>query len=375
MITNLRPVATRHDVDLFLDLPRAIYRGDPAWVPPLLFDKRQQLAPSHPFFKHAEWQGWIAWDGDTPVGRISAQVDRLNADLGRPRLGYFGMLEAIEDGDAVRDLFTAAEDWLRARGMDRVVGPFNLGINQEVGLLVDGFATRPFFMMGHARPYYDGLVKRAGYVPAKDLLAYEVRPDFVAPKVMTAMQERLGPRMVIRPLDPKRRDAELEMLRDIFNDAWADNWNFVPFTEEEFRTIGREMLLLIGPEFIQIALVDDEPSAFIVMLPNLNEVIADIDGKLLPFGWARLLWRVKVKFPTTTRVPLMGVRRRHHHTRLGPALAFGVIDAVRRAAIARGVKSVEMSWILEDNAGMRNIIETIGGTATKRYRMYEKALV
>jgi len=374
LITNLRPVASRRDVDLFLNMPRAIYRGDPAWVPPLMFDKRQQLAPSHPFFKHAEWQGWIAWDGTTPVGRISAQIDRLNAPLGRPTLGYFGQLEAIEDADVVRELFTTAEDWLRTRGMDRVIGPFNLGINQEVGLLVDGFGTRPFFLMGHARPYYDALVQRAGFTPAKDVLAYEVPPDFVAPKVMTTMQERLGPRMVIRSLDKKRRDAELEILRDIFNDAWADNWGFVPFTEEEFRAIGREMLLLIGPEFIQIALVDGEPCAFIVMLPNLNEVIADIDGKLLPFGWAKLLWRVKVKFPATTRVPLMGVRRVHHHTRLGPALAFGVIDAVRKAAIARGVKSVEMSWILEDNAGMRNIIETIGGVTTKRYRLYEKGL-
>ncbi len=279
MITNLRPVATRRDVDLFLNMPRTIYRDDPAWVPPLLFDKRQQLAPSHPFFKHAQWQGWIAWDGDTPVGRISAQIDRLNAEQGRPTLGYFGLFEARDDAQLVRDLFTAAEDWLRARGMDRVIGPFNLGINQEVGLLVDGFATRPFFMMGHARPYYDGLVRRAGYSPAKDLLAYEVPPDFEAPKVMTTMQERLGQRMIIRPLVGKHRDAELETLRQIFNDAWAENWGFVPFTEEEFRSIGREMLLLIGPEFIQIAFVDGEPAAFIVMLPNLKELIADIDGK------------------------------------------------------------------------------------------------
>lgn len=375
MITNLRPVATRRDLDAFLNVPRAIYRDDPAWVPPLLFDKRQQLSPKHPFFRHAQWQGWIAWEGDAPVGRISAQVDRLNDGQGRPTLGYFGMFEALNDAEVVRDLFKTAEDWLRARGMERVVGPFNLGINQEVGLLVEGFATQPFFMMGHARPYYDVLVQRAGYTKAKDLLAYEVAPDFEAPAVMNAMQRRLGTRMTIRPIELKRRDAELETLRDIFNDAWAENWNFVPFTEEEFRTIGREMLLLIGPEFIQIAIVDGEPAAFIVMLPNLNPAIAEIDGKLLPFGWAKLLWRVKAQFPTTTRVPLMGVRRRFHHTRLGPALAFGVIDAVRHAATARGVTSVEMSWILEDNAGMRNIIETIGGVVTKRYRMYEKALV
>jgi GNAT superfamily N-acetyltransferase len=271
-------------------------------------------------------------------------------------------------------MFEAAETWLRERGKTRVVGPFNLSINQEIGLLVDGFDTPPYFMMPHGRPYYDAQVGRSGYAPAVDLLAYELDPDIEIPKVMQALQRRLSRHVRLRPLDRKRLDHELELMRDIFNDAWANNWGFVPFTEREFRSIGREMLLVIDDDFISIAEYDGEPAAFIVLLPNLNEVIRDLDGRLLPFGWCKLLWRLKVRYPRSGRAPLMGVRQAYQNTRLGPGLAFATIDAARRAAVRRGMKRVELSWILESNQGMRNIIEKIGGNVNKRYRMYEKSL-
>jgi hypothetical protein len=309
------------------------------------------------------------------VGRISAQIDRLNADLGRPDLGYFGLLEGIDDPEVFAELLRAAETWLRERGMRRIVGPFNLGINQEVGLLVDGFDTPPYFMMTHARPYYAGHVRAAGYALAKELLAYEVAPDFVHPPVMRALVGRMGQRLKVRQVDTRNIEADLATLCDIFNDAWANNWLFVPFTREEFVRIGKEMLLVIGPEFIQIAELDGEPAAFIVMLPNVHECMRDLNGRLFPTGWAKLLWRLKVRYPTTSRVPLMGVRQAHQHTRFGPGLAFAVIGAVAAAAVARGIQMVEMSWILEDNAGMRHIIEAIGGTINKRYHMFEKPLL
>jgi hypothetical protein len=230
-------------------------------------------------------------------------------------------------------------------------------------------------MMGHSRPYIGQRVEDSGYRPVKDLLAYEMDPAFKIPSVMTAVERRLQGRMVIRQIDRKNRDRDLKAMCSIFNDAWENNWGFVPFTDEEFLTIGHEMLLIINDDFIQIAEVDGEPAAFIVMLPNVNEAIADLNGRLLPFGWAKLLWRLKVKYPHSARVPLMGVRQKFQRTRLGPGLAFAVIHAVRNASVARGIKSVEMSWILENNAGMRNIIETIGGRVSKRYRMYEKDLV
>jgi hypothetical protein len=309
------------------------------------------------------------------VGRISAQIDRLNADLGRPDLGYFGMLEGIDDAEVFAALLRAAETWLRERGMRRIVGPFNLGINQEVGLLVDGFDTPPYFMMTHARRYYADYVRAAGYAVTKELLAYEVAPDFAHPPVMRALVGRMGDRLRVRAIDPKRVEQDLATLCDIFNDAWANNWLFVPFTQEEFIRVGKEMLLVINPDFIQIAELDGEPAAFIVMLPNLHECIRDLNGRLLPLGWAKLLWRVKVGYPSTARVPLMGVRQAHQHTRFGPGLAFSVIGAVAAAAVKRGIRMVEMSWILEDNAGMRHIIEAIGGTINKRYHMFEKPIL
>jgi hypothetical protein len=368
-------VRTKAERETFIRVPFDIYKGDPNWVPPLLFDRRDQINPKHPFFRHADMQAFLAIQGGKAVGRISAQVDHLNADRGRPGLGYFGLIDAIDDRDVFAALFGAAEQWLKEHKMNLVLGPMNLNINQEVGLLVDGFDTPPYFMMGHSRPYIGQRVEDSGYRPVKDLLAYEMDPDFKIPSVMTAVERRLQGRMVIRPIDRKNRDRDLKAMCSIFNDAWENNWGFVPFTDEEFLTIGHEMLLIISDDFIQIAEVDGEPAAFIVMLPNVNEAIADLNGRLLPFGWAKLLWRLKVKYPHSARVPLMGVRQKHQRTRLGPGLAFAVIHAVRNASVARGIRSVEMSWILENNAGMRNIIETIGGRVSKRYRMYEKNLV
>jgi hypothetical protein len=368
------PVRTKQDRETFIRVPLRLYADDPNWVPPLLFDKRGQIDPKHPFFRHAEMQGFIAYQDGTPVGRISAQIDRLNAGRGRPELGYFGMLDAADDAAVFAGLFKAAESWLTERQMTQVVGPMSLNVNQEVGLLVDGFDTPPYFMMGHTLPHTGRRVEEAGYRPVKDLLAYEMDPAFEIPAVMTAVARRLADRMVIRPIDRAHRDRDLQAMCEIFNDAWANNWGFVPFTTDEFLTIGHEMLLIISDDFIQIAEVDGEPAAFIVMLPNVNEAIADLNGRLLPLGWAKLLWRLKVRYPHSARVPLMGVRQKYQRTRLGPGLAFAVIHAVRNASVARGIKSVEMSWILENNTGMRNIIETIGGRISKRYRMYEKAL-
>lgn len=375
MTPEIVPVRTKAERETFIRVPFDIFRGDPNWVPPLLFDRRDQISPKHPFFRHAQMQGFLAMHDGKAVGRISAQVDHLNADRGRPGLGYFGLIDAIDDQDVFAALFQAAEQWLKELEMTQVLGPMNLNINQEVGLLVDGFDTPPYFMMGHSRPYVGQRVEDSGYRPVKDLLAYEMDPDFKIPPVMTAVERRLRGRMVIRQIDRKNRDRDLLAMCSIFNDAWENNWGFVPFTDEEFLTIGHEMLLIINDDFIQIAEVDGEPAAFIVMLPNVNEAIADLNGRLLPFGWAKLLWRLKVEYPHSARVPLMGVRQKYQRTRLGPGLAFAVIHAVRNASVARGIHSVEMSWILENNTGMRNIIETIGGRVSKRYRMYEKNLI
>ena len=206
------------------------------------------------------------------------------------------------------------------------------------------------------------------------MLAYEVQPDFEAPRVMTRLLDRETRHVRVRNLQRKQLRQELEILRDIFNDAWQDNWRFVPFTAAEFADIGELLTLLVDDSMVQIAEINDRPVAMIVAMPNINEAIRDLDGRLLPFGWLKLLWRLKVHYPQSARVALMGVRREFQNSRLGAALAFRVIDAVRWGLVSKGIRNVEMSWILEDNAGMRNIIETISGRLTKRYRVYEKSL-
>lgn len=371
---RLALVTDKKGLSDFISVPWHVYADDPAWVPPLKLERRDALSTKHPYFKHAQWRAWVLYEGDRPVGRISAQIDSMHQKLYADHTGHFGMLEAPDDPAAFQTLFAAAHDWLVERGQKRCVGPFNLGINQELGILVDGFDTPPYLMMGHAPRYYDLRIKDSGYRGVKDLFAYEVAPDFTDPPIMMALCRRFADRFSLRNLDRKQLDTELEVLRAIFNDAWSSNWGFVPFTQDEFKAVGHELTTWIREDGIQIVEVDGEPAGFIVLMPNINEAIADLNGTLVPFGWAKVLWRLKVRHPRTARVPLMGVLKRYQRTRLGPGLAFLLIQAAARAAVDAGVECVEMSWILEDNAGMRNIIETIGGKVSKRYRMYAKEL-
>jgi hypothetical protein len=372
---EIREVAGKKALDEFIRVPWKIYQDDPNWVPPLLAERKEALSPSHPYFKHASWCAWIAYRDGKPVGRISAQVDQLHQQQYNNKLGFFGLIESKNDDDVFSALFKTAENWLREQGMQQIAGPFNLGINQEVGILVKGFDTPPYIMMPYSAPYYGAAIERCGYQPAQDLLAYELDNNTLTlPRIMQALINRSANRVSVRPLRRKEKKAELEIMRDIFNDAWKNNWNFVPFTREEFQAIGKELLMLLPANFIQIAEIDGEAASFVVLLPNINEAIADLDGRLLPFGWAKLLWRLKVKFPKTARVALMGVRQKYQNTRFGPALAYMVIKASTDAGTARGLERAEMSWVLEHNHAIRHIIESIGGEVTKRYRMYEKKL-
>ena len=372
---DIREVSGKQALNTFIRIPWQIYGNDPNWVAPLITERKQALSPGHPFFKHANWRAWIAYRGDLPVGRISAQIDQLHLEQQDSKTGFFGLIEAPDDEAVFAALFEAAENWLRDQGMQQSIGPFNLNINQDLGILVEGFDHAPYVMTGHAAPYYGQAIEKCGYEGVQDLLAYELSSGTLTiPRVMQALIKRSGERIKVRNLDRKNKQAELNAMRDIFNDAWQNNWNFVPFTEEEFSTVGKELLMVVPDNFIQIAEIDGEDAAFIVLLPNINEVIADLNGRLLPLGWAKLLWRLKVRFPKSGRVPLMGVRQKYQNTRFGPALAYMTIKGVVDAGKAKGLERVEMSWILDHNHGVRNIIESVGGEITKRYRMYEKEL-
>ena len=362
-------------LDQFIRVPWGIYRDDPNWVPPLMIERRDALGAKNPFFEHAEWCAWMAFRDGVPVGRISAQVDRLFLETQHESTGFFGLIEAPDDPEVFSALFAAAESWLKLRGMTRVLGPFNLGINQEVGILVDGFDSPPFIMMGHAPRYYAAALERLGYHAEQDMLAYLLPTlQFGMPPAMQTLLRRQAQRINARSFRRSRREEELETMREIFNDAWQDNWGFVPFTRAEFQAVGKELLMLVPDEYIRIAEVDGEPAAFIVMLPNVNEVISDLDGRLLPFGWLKMIWRLKVRSVKTARVALMGVLKKYQNTRLGPALAFLIIGGLEVPGKGRGLEQVELSWVLEGNQGMRNIAEQIGGRVSKRYRMYGKAL-
>jgi hypothetical protein len=370
------PVQTAGDLRRFIKVPWHIYAGEPNWIPPLLVEQRHQLGKKNPFFQHARAQYWIAYRGAQPVGRISAQVDDLHIERYEDATGHFGLLEAVNDPEVFARLFATAEGWLREQGMQRVIGPFNLSINGDIGLLIDGFDTPPMFLMSHGHPYYDARVVEQGYRKTKDVVAYLLDPTLTPPEVMRESARRADSsgRIRFRPVRmPQLRD-DLTILGDIFNDAWSQNWNFVPFTAAEFDDLGSSLKLFVPPEFVQIAEIDGRPAAMIVVVPNVGECIRDLNGRLLPFGWARLLWRLKRRDPRSARVALMGVRKEYHRSTLATALAFGLINAVREPILKRQIERLELSWTLEDNHPMRRIKERIGARKYKTYRLYEKAL-
>lgn len=371
---TVRPVITYRDMGAFIDVPWHVYANDPMWVPPLRLERRFHFSRFNPYFKHGAWQAWVAYRDEQPVGRISAQIDSLHqARYGKDN-GHFGLLECIDDTEVFAALMLNAEAWLASRGIRHISGPFNLSINQECGILVEGFDTPPVIMMPHSARWYGRLLHEQDYFPEKDLLAYRIKVDFEFPPVMKMIIKRFSSQIKLRTLRRDQFDTEMEMLRDIFNDAWSDNWGFIPFTQEEFAELGTSLRLLLPDEFIQIAEVDGKPAAFMVGLPNLNEVLKELNGNLFPFGWLKMVQKIRKQEIHSGRIPLMGVRKRYQNSPVGIALACLVIDAPRKAGLARGIEEVEMSWILEDNVAMRGILDKIGSEPYKRYRIFGKLL-
>ncbi len=255
-------------------------------------------------------------------------------------------------------------------------GPFNFSINDEMGLLVDGFDSPPNMMMGHALPYYAVRVEAAGFTKAKDVIAYYYDDKNALPKSLSVAYDRAmrSPHIEVRPLDKKNLARDLDIILSIHSDAWSDNWGFIPFTPEELKVLGDNLKFLVSKEFIAIASYKGVPAAFSVTLPNINEWISGLNGRLLPFGWAKLAWNLFGRAPNSVRMPLMGVRKEFQGTMAGSSLALAVIETVRRYHISRGTNSGELSWILEDNLPMRHMLEAMGASPYKTYRIYEKAL-
>lgn len=377
MSITIRPVTTKADKKAFLDVPFAIYRDDPNWVAPLYLERFEHLDPKkNPYFQHADVQLFMAEKDGKPVGRISAQVCLLRQQRYEDHVGQFGFLEAPDDPEVFDQLVEAATSWLKARGMTHMQGPFSFSINDEMGLLIEGFDTPPNMMMGHGRPYYASRMEEQGFTKAKDVIAYDYDGSKGLPRAMQSTFNKAiaSNDIVIRPLDKKNLARDLDIVISIFNDAWSENWGFVPFTREEITALGNNLKMLVTGEYIAIAEYKGEPSAMAVTLPNINEWIMGLNGKLLPFGWAQVAWNLFARPPRSVRMPLMGLVKKHHGTLLGSAMTIGVIDTVRRYHMARGAQQAELSWILEDNTAMRRLIEQLGGRPYKTYRIYEKAI-
>jgi hypothetical protein len=374
---TIRAVEDASDRKTFVDLAFALNRNDPNWVPPLKTEVHGLLDPrTNPWFEHAEARLFLAERDGRPVGRISAQVDQLVLQHMGAGTGQWGMFEA-EDGEVAEALIHRAEAWLRGRDMTRSMGPFSLSIWDEPGLLVEGFDHPPTVMMGHNSDAYAPWVEGQGYRKVKDLYTYdlEVRKDFPPLVQRIVASGEKNPKIRIRNVDKSRFDEEAALLLGILNDAWSDNWGFIPLTEAEIAYAGKKLKPIVFEDLIRVAEYEGEPVAFMLTLPDLNQMTADLNGRLFPFGWAKLLWRLKrARFPGA-RVPLMGVVKRLHGTRLASQLAFMMIEYIRRAGVARyGMERGEIGWILEDNQPMRSIADAIESKINRVYRIYEKAL-
>jgi hypothetical protein len=374
---SIRPVRTKKDKKTFVDFAWEIYRNDPAWVPPLKDEVHGLITPGkNPWFEHARAELWLAERGGKVVGRISAQVDELVLEHMGAGTGQWGFLEALDE-EAGRSLIATAEEWLRAQGMTRALGPFSLSIWDEPGLEIEGFDEPPTVMMAHHKPEYRGWIEAAGYSKAKDLLTYEVNIEHWWNEHISrliAMGER-NPRLKLRRVDKSKFAEEARIILNLLNDAWSNNWGYVPLTESEIAYAGKKLKPIIYNELVWVAEYDGEPVAFMLTLPDINELIKDLNGELFPFGWAKLLWRLRKPHTRRARVPLMGVAKKLHGSRMASQLAFMLIEFTRREVVGKfGVKIGEFGWILEDNKGMLSIAELPGARVNHRYRIYQKML-
>jgi hypothetical protein len=371
------PVQTSQQWHDFHHLPFKIYADDPQWVAPLLLERKFHFQPKHnPYFQHARAAFFLAYRGTEPVGRITAQIDQLHLERYHDATGHFGFIEAIDDQDIFDALLEAAEGWLKGQGMKRVIGPVSFSLWDQPGLLVEGFDTPPSVMMNHHRPYYANRITAQGYQKAEDLIAYRYGPNANMDKWEKLMARAMrGGDVTLRNIHmDKRFKGEVAMLLDIINDAWSDNWGYVPMTKAEIDELAGVLKLLLRPGDVCIAEYKGQPAAFTAIFPNLNEAIRDMNGRLFPFNWIKLLWRMKVKRPKTARMPMMGVRKALQTTPVGAAMALAVIHSVRDFNFSRGVVDSELSWILERNDKVRHVIEMVGGIPYKTYRLYEKPL-
>ena len=378
------PVNGKAALNDFIDLPYRLYADNPNWIPPLKDEVRGLLTPGkNPWFEHAEAQLFVARRAGQVVGRITAHIDQLAlaqpVDQGMgPGTGFWGFYEAVS-ADVGNALLEQAEKWLRAKGMTRMLGPVSFAMWDEPGLLIEGHDSPPTVMMGYHDAQYQSWIEASGHKKAEDLLNMDITifdklPDLV--NRIVAMGEKSG-KIHVRRVNKRKFAQEAALILAILNDAWSDNWGFVPFTPAEVAYAGKKLKPIVFNDLIRIAEIEGEPVAFMMVIPDLNEQLVKYNGSLWPFNWARLLWWLTVGTPKvhTMRVPLMGVVKRLHGTRTASQLAFMMVEYIRRDAMTKfGATCGDFGWVLESNGPMVSVGEAVGGKIGKVYRIYEKAL-
>jgi GNAT superfamily N-acetyltransferase len=356
----------------FIRLPWKIYADDPVWVPPLLSDQRKLFDRSkHPFHEHADVEYFLAWRGSEPVGRIAAFINHRYNEFHEDHTGFFGFFECVDDRGVAHALLDTAETWVREHGAHKIMGPMNFSTNDEShspGILLDGFDKPPIVLMAHGRPYYQDLVESAGYGKVEDLLAYWIDSNETPDRLARVVQriERSIDGFSIRPVDLKKLDREVELIQQIYNSAWEENWGFVPLTEKEIEHLAKELKPIVEPRYALLAFMNGDPAGFALTLPDFNQALKHVNGRLLPFGIPKLLWYTRKI--DKARVFALGLKPEYR------GLGIDVIFYTRAFMASRelGHTGGECSWILEDNWKMRRGLEKAGAYVYKTYRVYQK---
>jgi hypothetical protein len=375
MAVEIRQVPLGGDLADFLNVVDYIYRDDPNYVRELDMEVKGRLSPRHPFFEHGEGTVFTAYRNGWCVGRVTAQIDRLHLERYQDGAGFFGFLDTIDDAEVARELLNAAAGWLRGRGMKRMRGPFMLNRNDQLGCLVEGFDFPPMFMMPHHRPYQGPLIEQAGLAKLKDAYAWRYIAGEVPKRAQKAHDEIASmPEVKTRHADPKQLERDVRIIMDIYNDAWSEDWGYIPFTQAELRKFGKDFKLVLVPEITLITEVDGEPSAVAFAVPNLNEALRDLRGHLFPTGLLKLLWRTKVMRPKTARLIILGIRKRFRHLKKYGGLSTYMYVELNESGRRAGFEWGELSFTMEDNHPVNLGIKYMGGKLYKRYRLYEREL-
>ncbi len=367
------PVRDRTSQTRFIRFPWEIYADDDAWVPPLEADVRALMKPDHPFQQHADTEFFLALQGDRVVGRVAAAVNHSYNEFHDTRTGFMGLFECVDDQSVANLLLETAADWLRERDQDRVIGPFNLSTNDELygpGVLLDSYDTPPVLLMGHNPPYYRTLFETAGWEKAKDLLSYRLKAEAPPDRLVRGvkrMTDRIDG-LEIRHMELKKLDREVELVKEIYNAAWEKNWGFAPLTDAEIRHLADDLEPIIDERYAVLAEVHGEPVGFALALPDYNQALIHLNGRLFPFGFLKLLWyRRKID---QVRVFTLGLKPEYRRKGIDALFYLHMFEAGQEA----GIERAEAGWILEDNWGMRRGMERMGAYVFKTYRVYGREL-